>query len=161
VTDRETAIPEPLDEFVTKRETADHPVSPDAPAPEVGHLVEPDEGATRDDESDAVAAVAGGGDERPELGDIASGDTTLRDTAQERTPDLSAEEAAVHETESPPMGDRVPPAGAGDGYVDQDAVIDLRESTKQELYERAKELEIDGRSRMTKAELVDAIARRR
>ena len=32
--------------------------------------------------------------------------------------------------------------------------------TKQELYERAKELDIDGRSSMTKEQLAEAIARR-
>ena len=84
-------------------------------------------------------------------GDTAFGDTTTRDAATERTPELAAEEAAVHEAEDPPMGDEVPPHGEGDGY------IDLRDSTKQELYERAKELDIDGRSKMSKDQLVKAL----
>jgi Rho termination factor, N-terminal domain len=38
--------------------------------------------------------------------------------------------------------------------------VDVEGSTKEELYERAKELDIDGRSNMTKEELAEAIARR-
>lgn len=41
------------------------------------------------------------------------------------------------------------------------ATADLREATKQELYERAKELEIPGRSKMTKDELVAALQQER
>jgi hypothetical protein len=36
----------------------------------------------------------------------------------------------------------------------------LEERTKQELYNRAKQLDIDGRSKMTKRELIDAIRRK-
>jgi cation transport regulator ChaB len=38
--------------------------------------------------------------------------------------------------------------------------VDVEGNTKDELYERAKELDIDGRSNMTKEELAEAIARR-
>jgi cation transport regulator ChaB len=38
--------------------------------------------------------------------------------------------------------------------------VDVVGSTKQELYERAKELGVSGRSRMTKEKLAEAIARR-
>ena len=38
--------------------------------------------------------------------------------------------------------------------------VDVRGSTKEELYERAKELDIDGRSSMSKEELAEAIAKR-
>ena len=38
--------------------------------------------------------------------------------------------------------------------------VDVEGSTTEELYERAKELDIDGRSNMTKEELAEAIARR-
>jgi cation transport regulator ChaB len=38
--------------------------------------------------------------------------------------------------------------------------VDVRGSSKEELYERAKELEVPGRSSMTKDELADAIARK-
>ena len=38
--------------------------------------------------------------------------------------------------------------------------VDVQGSTKQELYERAKELDVDGRSSMTKEQLAEAIARR-
>ena len=38
--------------------------------------------------------------------------------------------------------------------------VDVAGSTKEDLYERAKDLDIDGRSKMTKEELAEAIARR-
>jgi cation transport regulator ChaB len=38
--------------------------------------------------------------------------------------------------------------------------VDVEGSAKQELYERARDLGIDGRSNMTKEELAEAIARR-
>ena len=38
--------------------------------------------------------------------------------------------------------------------------VDLYGSTKQELYERARKLDIDGRSRMSKKELARAVAKR-
>ena len=38
--------------------------------------------------------------------------------------------------------------------------IDVKGSTKQELYERAKRAGVSGRSKMTKAQLADAIARK-
>jgi cation transport regulator ChaB len=38
--------------------------------------------------------------------------------------------------------------------------VDVRGNTKDELYERAKQLDIEGRSNMSKSELADAIARR-
>src|SRR3954449_5848634 len=38
--------------------------------------------------------------------------------------------------------------------------VDVEGSTKEELYERAKELDIDGRSNMTKEDLAEAIAKR-
>jgi cation transport regulator ChaB len=38
--------------------------------------------------------------------------------------------------------------------------VDVQGSTKQELYERAKDLDIDGRSSMSKEELAEAIAKR-
>jgi cation transport regulator ChaB len=38
--------------------------------------------------------------------------------------------------------------------------VDVEGSSKEELYERAKELDIDGRSNMSKKELAAAIARR-
>ncbi len=40
---------------------------------------------------------------------------------------------------------------------DEEATTDLGERTKGELYERAQELDVEGRSRMTKQELIDAI----
>jgi cation transport regulator ChaB len=38
--------------------------------------------------------------------------------------------------------------------------VDAEGNTKAELYERAKDLDVEGRSEMTKAELADAIARK-
>lgn len=38
--------------------------------------------------------------------------------------------------------------------------VDVEGSTKQELYERARKLDVDGRSSMSKSELAEAIARR-
>jgi cation transport regulator ChaB len=38
--------------------------------------------------------------------------------------------------------------------------VDVEGNSKQELYARAKDLGVDGRSKMSKAELADAIARR-
>lgn len=38
--------------------------------------------------------------------------------------------------------------------------VDVEGNTKAELYERAKKLDIEGRSKMTKEELAEAIARR-
>jgi cation transport regulator ChaB len=38
--------------------------------------------------------------------------------------------------------------------------VDVEGSSKEELYERAKDLDIDGRSNMSKKELAEAIARR-
>jgi cation transport regulator ChaB len=39
--------------------------------------------------------------------------------------------------------------------------VDVEGSTKEELYQRAKELGIDGRSKMSKEQLAEAIGRRR
>jgi cation transport regulator ChaB len=38
--------------------------------------------------------------------------------------------------------------------------VDVEGNTKQQLYERAKRAGVDGRSRMTKSELADALARK-
>ena len=85
---------------------------------EVGTLVAPGGEGGTDVEGDEVASVAG---EDAALGaldvdDIASGDDTLRDMAQERMHTRPAEEAAMHITEDPPMGD-------GDGYVDDSTAL--------------------------------------
>jgi cation transport regulator ChaB len=47
-------------------------------------------------------------------------------------------------------------AGKGETY----GGVDAEGNSKQELYERAKELDIEGRSKMSKGELADAISRR-
>lgn len=56
-------------------------------------------------------------------------------------------------------GDAGPATGEGDGAPPSAAEEDLEARTKDELYERARELEIPGRSGMTKDELADAIRR--
>jgi hypothetical protein len=65
----------------------------------VGTLVEPGLGGEADDEADAIAAEVD-----------QSHDPTLDDIATERDETQPAEEAAMHITEAPPMGD-------GDDYV--------------------------------------------
>lgn len=101
---------EPLEERVLReepevweREPVDEPV---------GHLVEPESGQGLDLTKEAVASVVEGGSPPDDLDadDLAAGDTTTRDVATERVDDLSAEEAAMHLTDDPPMGD-------GDGYL--------------------------------------------
>lgn len=69
----------------------------------VGRLVAPDEGVHEDDEATAVADDVNdrvAGHDLP-VGDVGTGDTTTYDVATEHYPDLSAEEAAVHEREAP------------------------------------------------------------
>jgi hypothetical protein len=114
-TAREQAVPEPFDERVM-REEPDVPLgaSP-SPHDEVGVLVDPESGLEPDLTAEAVAfeiSGVGGGDLDPN--DIATGDSTVRDVAQERGGAMAAEEAAMHVADDPPMGD-------GDGYVDEDA----------------------------------------
>jgi hypothetical protein len=65
----------------------------------VATLVDPDLGGESDDEADAIAAEVD-----------QSGDPTLGDIATERDETRPAEEAAMHITEAPPMGD-------GDDYL--------------------------------------------
>lgn len=80
-----TAAEERVDEPLDERVARE---VPDEATEDAGmRLVDPDEGAGPDEEADSVAAAS---------------------TAT----DLSAEEAAVHRTDPPPMGD-------GDGYVDE------------------------------------------
>ena len=68
----------------------------------IGTLLDPDEGGSSDQEPDAVATLQQQDD-----------DETLDDVAQERVDDVSAEEAAMHLTDPPPMGD-------GDGYLEDE-----------------------------------------
>jgi hypothetical protein len=118
ITPAEEEVDEPLWERV-KREVPD--VQPREDDSEYGQpvsvLVEPDQGMIdADDEPDAVASESGMpiGELPIDADDIAFGDDTLRDVAQEREgTDLSAEEAAMHITAPPPMGD-------GDGYLEDE-----------------------------------------
>jgi cation transport regulator ChaB len=49
---------------------------------------------------------------------------------------------------------------AGDDDADTAGGVDVRGHTKEELYERAKDLDVSGRSKMDKKELAQAIARK-
>ena len=114
VTAAEELVDEPLEERV-KREIPDDVRAEDPVDRGIGTLVEPDQGGTADLEPDAVATSVGGGERTDQLDpdDLLSGDSTLRDVATERVDDTPAEEAAMHLTDAPPMGD-------GDGYVEDE-----------------------------------------
>lgn len=104
ITAAEEEIDEPLEERVTREVPDDMPTFEDSEEGRpVGVLVEPGDGILElDTEADAVATEIFGEDE------------TLGDVAQEREgTDLSAEEAAMHITAAPPMGD-------GDGYLEDE-----------------------------------------
>jgi hypothetical protein len=80
---------------------------------QVGTLVDAGDEFNLDLEADMVASEVA-----PEVrfdqldsGDIAFGDDTLRDVTQEKEGVIPAEEAAMHLTDPPPMGD-------GDGYLE-------------------------------------------
>ena len=98
VTPGEERWDEPLEERV-RREV---PESGELDDRGVGTLVDPDEGGGPDLEADAVAELAGR--ER---------DETLEDVATELEGAPPAEEAAMHLTDPPPMGD-------GDGYLEDE-----------------------------------------
>lgn len=94
ITEAEQRVDEPIAERVLREEPE---VTELGQAQEVGRLVAPDEGIGPDDESAAVAsAVERLPEDQIAEGDIGVGDSTTRDTATERVPDLSAEEAAMH-----------------------------------------------------------------
>ncbi|HEV2069839.1 MAG TPA: hypothetical protein VGR26_08600 [Acidimicrobiales bacterium] len=110
LTARGEQIDEPLEERI-RREEPDVAVT-GLPDDSVGPLVAPggDEGLDLTKEEVAFEAGTGSDQDYLDAGDIASGDTTTRDVATERVDSRSAEEAAVHLTEDPPLGD-------GDGYI--------------------------------------------
>lgn len=103
---------EPLEERVG-REEPDVPAAASPDDDPVAPLVEPEAGEGDDLTKEAVAHTVDSGPASQDLdaGDIASGDSTTRDVATERTEKRTAEESAVHLTDDPPMGD-------GDGYVE-------------------------------------------
>lgn len=89
---------EPLSERVAREQPEDAP-PPDRPvAPLVGDDVLDD----REKQVVAEEARPGSGPGAIDPGDPTAGDPTQRDVATEREAGLSAEEAAVHETEPPP-----------------------------------------------------------
>jgi hypothetical protein len=79
-------------------------------------------------------------------GVTASTSSRLEETATAITPDASPEP-------DPPAA-----SGPSEGQTAASDVDDLAELTRDELYEKAKELDIDGRSKMNKAELLAAVA---
>lgn len=111
-TAREQVVPESLEERVA-REEPDPLLGGDAdPDLDVGTLVDPDQGVGPDVTAESVASEL----ESDDLGtldpdDPVAGDPTTRDVAQERGGVEAAEEAAMHLTDPPPMGD-------GDGYLE-------------------------------------------
>ena len=102
LTAAEEAVGESLEDRV-KRERPDH-LGEDVGR--VGTLVD---GGGPDDEPDAVAEEVAPGLRRDQLD--AEDDFTRESSVQDREEVIPAEEAAMHLTEDPPMGD-------GDGYVD-------------------------------------------
>lgn len=109
ITAREQAVPEALDERVAREEPDVVPVADEAA---VGTIVEPEAELGPDLTAEAVGSEVLGAPDRLDPDDLSSGDSTLRDVAQERSGGQSAEESAMHLTGDPPMGD-------GDGYVDE------------------------------------------
>jgi hypothetical protein len=118
VNERLTAAEEQIDEPLADRVARE---VPDELAMEesagdyrqVGALVDAGDEYNLDLEADMVASeiLPEGSIEQLDVDDIASGDDTLRDMTQEREGVIPAEEAAMHLTDPPPMGD-------GDGYLE-------------------------------------------
>lgn len=109
LTAEEEQVGESLEDRV-KRERPDH-LGEDVGR--VGRLVAPGGEGTADTEADEVAEEIAPRVRRDQLdaGDPGFGGELL-DTAQEREDVIPAEEAAMHLTDEPPMGD-------GDGYLDE------------------------------------------
>lgn len=95
ITPQEQRVPEPLEERV-ERENPEDELAGEADA--VGPLVAPDEGQPPDDEAAAIGTEAGDvpGHDRP-VGDVGTDDVTQRGTVLDRSADVAAEDAAVHE----------------------------------------------------------------
>jgi hypothetical protein len=113
VTAAEEAVQEPLAERVAREEPDLVPGNGDrAYGDPVGTLVAPESAVDELDVTAEEVAREVTAAEPPALddGDLAFGDSTTRDVAQERVDARPAEEAAMHVTPSPPMGD-------GDDYV--------------------------------------------
>src|SRR3954469_15207058 len=110
LTAEEEQVGESLEDRV-KRERPDH-LGQDVGR--VGTLVAPGGEGTGDYEGDEVAEEIAPQARRDQLdpGDLGFGDSTLRDVTQEKEGVMPAEEAAMHLTEPPPMGD-------GDGYLEE------------------------------------------
>jgi hypothetical protein len=114
VNERLTAAEEQIDEPLADRVKRERPdsLSPGRDT-EVGRLVAPggDEGLDLEDQEVASEIARQPRRDQLDPGDLGAGDSTLRDTATERGDVMSAEEAAMHVTDEPPMGD-------GDGYLE-------------------------------------------
>lgn len=98
-TPQEQRVREPIAERV-ERENPEQSAAGDVG--NVGTVVQPDEGARRDDEESMVAREVG--EVRPHdrpVGDVGTGDVTNHGTVLDRSDDTAAEEAAVHERGAP------------------------------------------------------------
>lgn len=105
VTPQEQRIPEAIAERAG-REVPDFHERPagstETSEAQAGRLVAPDEGIRPDEESEMVAdELDGPAPHDLPVGDVGTGDSSSYDVATELAPDLSAEEAAVHEREAP------------------------------------------------------------
>ena len=99
ITSQEQRVPEPIEERVEREQPEGDTVGE---VDGVGHLVAPDEGDLRDTERDAVADdIDAVSDHDRTVGDVGTGDITTAETAPEMQPDMTAEEAAVHQRPEP------------------------------------------------------------
>jgi hypothetical protein len=114
VNERLTAEEEQVGESLEDRIRRERPDNLGEDVGRVGTLVAPGGEGTGDDEPDEVAEEITPQARRDQLDpdDAAYGDSTLRDVTQEKEGVIPAEEAAMHLTDEPPMGD-------GDGYLDE------------------------------------------
>jgi hypothetical protein len=80
----------------------------------------------------------------------------VKDSALERgrSEEQAEEIAGLHGQQAAPRGGRTPSSRTS-GTGNPNSSLDQR--TRDELYNRARELDIEGRSEMTKSELVEAI----
>lgn len=114
VNERLTPEEEQMGETLERRVKRERPDHLGQDVGKVGTLVAPGGDETGiDDEADEIATEIPPQPRRDRLdvGDESAGDPTLRDVSQEKEGVISAEEAAMHLTDPPPMGD-------GDGYVE-------------------------------------------
>lgn len=92
-----------------------------------------------------------------------AGNSTFSDRAQGGNPLERAEPTVGDPIPNSTFADRAGPSGAANKVIeaaDTKDVDTLKELTKDELYELATDADIEGRSQMSKGELVDALRNR-